>query len=90
MASTTQRALANRAVQAANLMAYWSGQIEQEMAKQGLEARPRPSETVTLNAEKVARMLLRMLILIDEIHELQGNLAKERIRARRPSAKLER
>ena len=81
MASATQRALASRATRAANVMENWCKQLKREIAKQNPDWNE--EETVTLKAGLLIAMFSFMDPLVREIREFEGNLASERIRAKR-------
>jgi hypothetical protein len=84
MASSTQRALATRAIHAAGLIEYWSGEIEKVMVKQNINTPfPGPDESVTLKAKVLKLMFSDMLPLTREIRELERNLKSETIRWRK-------
>lgn len=81
MASATQRALANRAIQAAKLIELWNELFQKEMHKQN--AQPYAGATVTFQADMLSNMFLALRLLAREIRDLERNLNKEKIRGHR-------
>ena len=87
MARQTDRALAERAVQAANLMQYLIERISEEMDKQNIKPSDRASP-VTLSANFLITRISDMQSLIEEIRALDGHRVRETVRGRGyPSSK---
>jgi hypothetical protein len=61
MASATQRALADRAIRAANLMEFCGGKIREEMKKQNIGPFDGKKTTVMLQADTLNAMLSHTL-----------------------------
>ena len=78
MTSATQRALVNRANEAANLMEIWHGEIAKQLV--GQDVWSDPDKTVKLKAGLVNAMLSHMNRLSGEIRGFQRNLVAQRNR----------
>lgn len=82
MASQTEKALAQRAIGAANRMEELIQYIKQEMGRQNVSPFDDEGATVTLSADRVRAEFSHLEPLIRKIRELDGNRTKERVRGR--------
>jgi hypothetical protein len=80
MASQTQRALARRAIEAAELMDHCTKWLQKEATDQKVEWFS--NATVMVGAQALGNMVYQMRGLSSCIREMEGHLTKETIRGR--------
>jgi hypothetical protein len=80
MATQTQRALAKRAIDAAEFMESCEKWLHKEATDQHVELFS--NATVTLSASTIGNVVYKMRGLAADIRKLESNLTKEKIRGR--------
>jgi hypothetical protein len=74
MSSSTQRALAQRAIGAANLMEAFQRKLAQEMEQQNINWDAPNTVTLSLPVPMILDMCTKMVVLKKEIRQLEKNL----------------
>jgi hypothetical protein len=80
MARQTQRALADRAVRAAELMEFWVDRILNDLHEQNENLDWFSDTTVKLRFQTIRAMMDNMRTLSADIRKFEGNLTREIVR----------